>query len=76
MARFQALVKLRSALSREGIGGTLDVMNDLVPANRAKIQVEVFVFGVREHAACEHLAPSVTGSIDYRLLELVVAVFS
>jgi hypothetical protein len=28
---------LRSALTREGVGGACDVMDDLVPANRAKI---------------------------------------
>ncbi len=76
MARFQALVKLRSALSREGIGGTLDVMNDLVPANRAKIQVNVFVFGMRDHAAREHLALAATGPINHCFLELMMAVFA
>ena len=76
MVQVPGLVKLRSAFTREGVGGACDVMDDLVPANRAKIQLSVFILGMREHTAREHLALAVARPIDDCFLELVMAVFA
>src|SRR5229473_1198284 len=74
MVQVPGLVKLRSALTREGVGGSCDVMNDKVPANCAKIQITVLFPSMPEHTARINLALMLASPVNDGLFQFMVAI--
>src|SRR6266404_5169880 len=78
MNRFQVsrlLVELcSSAASTQRVSGTLDVMNDQVPTDRAQIEIHVLIIRMLEHAAGVDFALAGSDSIDDCLFEFMMPV--